>query len=281
MPDAGLTQRDYWNGEAGARWARNRRTIDAVFAPLTEALFAGARLRPDDIVLDVGCGGGDCTLAAARRIGPGGRVVAADISAPLLGIARERAATEPARSAPIAFLEADAQAHDFGDAVFTRIVSRFGVMFFDDSAAAFANLRRALMPGGRLTFLCWRPLAENAWIAVPRDVVLPMVPEPEPSPPDGPGPFRFADPAVLDGLLGLSGFRDVAIEPVERVLTLGASPEAAAFVLELGPVSRLVRDGGAALRAAAHAAVTADFAARAEAGTVSLGAACWRVSAVR
>lgn len=285
-----ITQAEYWNGEAGQRWARNQRGIDAVFAPLTAALFQAAALRPDSPVLDVGCGAGDCAIRASRELGARGRVVAADVSAPLLAVARERAATEALGGAPIAFVEADAQSHDFGSAVFEHIISRFGVMFFDDSVAAFANLRRALVPGGRLTFLCWRPLPENAWIAVPRAVVLPLVPEPAPSPPDGPGPFRFAEAEVIGDILAAAGFLDIGMEAIDRPLMLGlsgqastgAAAEAAArFVLELGPVSRLVRDGDDALRERAHAAVAADFATRAEAGGVSLGAACWLVSARR
>ena len=285
-----VTQREYWNGEAGQRWARNQRGIDAVFAPLTAALFEGAALRPDSPVLDVGCGAGDCAIRASRALGARGRVVAADVSGPLLAVARERAATDALGGAPIAFVEADAQSHDFGSAVFEHVMSRFGVMFFDDSVAAFANLRRALVPGGRLTFLCWRPLPENAWIAVPRAVVLPLVPEPEPSPPDGPGPFRFAEADVIADILAAAGFREIGVEAVDRTLTLGfsgdvatgqAAEAAARFVLELGPVSRLLRDQDDDLRARAHAAVAADFASRAEAGGVSLGAACWLVSARR
>ncbi|MBX9931718.1 MAG: methyltransferase domain-containing protein [Methylobacterium sp.] len=284
------TQREYWNGDAGERWARNQRSIDAVFAPLTEILFTGAALRPDAPVLDVGCGAGDCAIRASRVLGGRGRVVAADVSGPLLAVARERAALEALGGAPIGFIEADAQTHAFDSAVFEHVISRFGVMFFDDSVAAFANLRRALVPGGRLTFLCWRPLAENAWITVPRAVVLPLVPEPEPSPPDGPGPFRFADPEVIGGILAAAGFLDITVEPIDRDLRLGlsggaatgeAADSAARFVLELGPVSRLLRDQDDEVRERARTAVAADFARRAEAGGVQLGAACWLVSAMR
>lgn len=284
MAEPEITQAAYWNGEAGERWARHRQSLDAVFAPLTEALFAGADIRPGASILDIGCGAGDTAITAARRAGPSGRVVAADVSAPLLAVARGRAA----EGAPITWVEADAQVHDFGSARFTRAISRFGVMFFEDSVAAFANIRRALAPGGRLTMLCWRPLDANAWIAVPRAIVLPLVPEPELTPPGGPGPFRFADPEAFRGVLAAAGFREIGIEPIDRDLALGrsdggsareAAEAAAELVLELGPVSRLVREQGDAVRAAAQAAVAADFAARAERGVVSLGAACWLVSA--
>jgi SAM-dependent methyltransferase len=279
MAHGEITQAEYWNGEAGERWARNQNVLDRVFAPLTEALFAGADLRPGDGVLDIGCGAGDTAIAAARWVGAGGRVVAADVSGPLLAVARGRGIASGA--APIAWIEADAQAEDFGEAVLARAISRFGVMFFDDSVAAFANIRRALQPGGRLTFLCWRPLEANDWIAVPRATVLPLVPAPEPSPPDAPGPFRFADPDAARSVLAAAGFRDVAVEPIDRPLALGSAEAAAGVVLELGPVSRLVREQPEAVRDAARKAVAADFASRVGDGSVSLGAACWLVSARR
>lgn len=290
MADGGITQREYWNGEVGARWARNQRRIDAVFAPLTTALLDAARLRVDGSVLDIGCGAGDCAIAAARHLGARGRVVAADLSLPLLAVARERAGIEASAGAPIAFIEADAQTHDFGAAAFEHAISRFGIMFFDDSRAAFANIRKALVPGGCLTFLCWRRIEDNPWITVPRNLVLPLVPEPEPGPADAPGPFRFAEADTLDAVLAEAGFRDITVEAVDRALTLArsgdgasrAAAEAAAdFATELGPVSRLLRDQPASIRADALRRVSDDFAGRAVSGAVALDAGCWLVSARR
>lgn len=290
MADGGITQRDYWNGEVGARWARNQRRIDAVFAPLTDALFAQARLRVDSQALDIGCGAGDCAIIAARHLGARGRVVAADVSAPLLAVARERARIEASAGAPIAFLEADAETEDFGTAVFEHAISRFGVMFFSDSGAAFANIRKALVPGGHLTFLCWRRIEENPWISVPRDLVLPLVPPVEPLPPDAPGPFRFAEAEAVGAVLAQAGFLDITVEALDQPLTLArsgggtshqAAEAAADFALEIGPVSRLLRDQPAPVRAAAHERVTETFADRAVSGAISLDAACWLVSARR
>lgn len=172
-------QSDYWNGEVGQRWAAYHQALDAAFAPFTEALFAGAALDPGDRVLDIGCGAGDTALIAARRVGRSGRVTAADLSEPLLAVGRERAAREAPDAAPIEWLRADAQDHAF-EPQFDHALSRFGVMFFEDSAAAFANIRRALVTGGRLRFLCWRSMAENQWVTLARDAVLPLLPEIEP-----------------------------------------------------------------------------------------------------
>jgi SAM-dependent methyltransferase len=280
-----ITQTEYWNGEVGARWARNQAVLDAVFAPLTEALFARADLKAGDAVLDIGCGSGATTLEAARRVGPGGAVTGADISAPLLAVARSRLAGEAAGAAPVDFVEADVERTDLGR--FRQAVSRFGVMFFPDSVHAFGNVRRMLKPGGRLTFLCWRTLPENLWVSVPRAAVLPLLAEvPPPPPPDTPGPFRFADADALAALLRGAGFETVTCEALDRDVVLGradtdaeAAAAAAHVALNLGPTSHLVREAEPALRSQAESAVTEALHRHVEAGSVRLRAACWLVQA--
>ncbi|MGU3544847.1 class I SAM-dependent methyltransferase [Methylobacterium sp. A52T] len=281
----GITQAEYWNGEVGARWARNQAVLDAMFVPLTEALFARAGLAPGEAVLDIGCGAGATTLQAARRVGPGGSVTGADISAPLLAVGRDRAEAEPPGSASIRFVEADVETADLGR--FDHGVSRFGVMFFADSARAFANVRRMLRPGGRMTFLCWRPLGENPWVGVPRDAVLPLLPEvPPPPQPDTPGPFRFADADPLVALLRGTGFDAVTCDALDRDIVLGQGETDAAAVaaathvaLNLGPSSHLVREAAPDLRTRAEAAVAEALRRHAAGGAVRLRAACWLVQA--
>ncbi|MEH3061597.1 MAG: class I SAM-dependent methyltransferase [Methylobacterium radiotolerans] len=281
----GITQAEYWNGEVGTRWARNQAVLDAMFVPLTEALFARAGLAPGETVLDIGCGAGATTLEAARRVGPAGSVTGADISAPLLAVGRERAEAEAPGSASLRFVAADVETADLGR--FDHVVSRFGVMFFADSARAFANVRRMLRPGGRMTFLCWRPLAENLWVGVPRDAVLPLLPEvPPPPQPDTPGPFRFADADPLVALLRSAGFDAVTCDALDRDIVLGQGETDAAAVaaathvaLNLGPSSHLVREAAPDLRARAEAAVAAALRRHAAGGAVRLRAACWLVQA--
>ena len=276
MSNERITQAAYWNGEVGQRWARHQARLDRVFGPLTEALIARAGLAPGQAVLDIGCGAGETSLIAARAVKESCQVLGADLSRPLLDVARARAAN----GAPVAFLEADAETHDFGAGAYDRILSRFGSMFFADSRAAFANLRRALAPEGRMTLLCWQAMAANPWVTVPRAAVLPLVPEPPPPPPDAPGPFRFADPDALARLLERAGFRAVTCEGVTRLVTLGASPgEAAATATELGPVSHLLREAAPDLRERALAAVTEALDPYLDGGSVRLDAACWLVSA--
>ena len=281
----GITQAEYWNGAVGARWARNQAVLDAMFVPLTEALFARLTLRDGASVLDIGCGSGATALQVARRVGAEGLVTGADISAPLLAVARDRAAGAAPGAAPIRFIEADVETADLGR--FHQILSRFGVMFFRDSARAFANVRRMLEPGGQLTFLCWRALPENLWVSAPREAVLPLLAEiPPPPHPDTPGPFRFAEPDPLVALLRGAGFGKVTCDAVDRDIVLGrgesdaAAVEAATRVtLDLGPASHLVREAAPDLRARAEAAVAEVLRRSATAGAVQLRAACWLVQA--
>ncbi|GJD51863.1 2-methoxy-6-polyprenyl-1,4-benzoquinol methylase, mitochondrial [Methylobacterium crusticola] len=272
MPEP-ISQTEYWNGEVGERWARMQAELDRVFAPLTEDFLGRLALRPGEHALDIGCGCGETALLAAARLGLGGSVTAVDVSRPMLDRARAR----PHAGAPITWIEADAQTHPFAPR-HDLALSRFGVMFFDQSEAAFANIRRGLRGGGRLAILCWRGLAENAWVALPRAAVLTVVPEPEPMPPGSPGPFRFADPGEVAGVLARAGFAAVATQPVDHALVLGQdAAEAARFALTVGPVSALLRDLDPALRERAAEVVRA---AMPQAGPVRLAAACWLVTAV-
>ncbi|MDP4024500.1 class I SAM-dependent methyltransferase [Methylobacterium sp. NEAU 140] len=287
----GPTQAEYWNGPVGARWASNQPILDAVFAPLTEALFARADLAPGARVLDIGCGAGATTLEAAARVGAGGAVTGADISAPLLAAARARAAADLGHAgregAAIRWIEADVETADLGAGAFTAAISRFGAMFFADSTRAFANVRRMLGPGGRLTLLCWRAMADNAWVRVPREAVLPLLPEaPPPPPPDAPGPFRFAEVDGLKAALRAAGFAAITCEPVDRAVILGGGADDAAAALAaarvavgLGPASHLLREAEPALAERALAAVADALRPHAAAGAVRLGAACWLVQA--
>ncbi|GAB6841994.1 SAM-dependent methyltransferase [Methylorubrum rhodinum] len=279
MDTGNQAQIDYWNGEVGQRWAENHRALDAAFAPFTQALFATSGLAPGEHVLDIGCGAGETALRAARQVGPEGHVTGADVSEPLLDAARARAVAEPAGGAAIEWLKADVQSHAFGMR-FDHALSRFGVMFFDDSAAAFANIRASLKEGGRLRFLCWRAMAENTWVALPRTAVMPLLPDAEPPLPDAPGPFRFALRETLRPILDGAGFRDIAFEPVNRTMRVGDTPEdAAGFVVTRGPIARLLRERDPAVQEAALRTVVDLFAKLSGGGPVELGAACWLVSA--
>jgi SAM-dependent methyltransferase len=225
-------------------------------------------------VLDVGCGTGFTSLALA---GAGAKVTGLDISQPMLGLARERAAKA---GLSISFIEADASAYPFA-LEFDLIFSRFGVMFFDAPVAAFANMRKALKPGGRMSFVCWRTPPENPWASAPLMAAKPFLPEQPPPDPLAPGPFAFADAKRLEAILAQSGFSDIRIEKLDSVMTVGTDLDlAASQTLQIGPLSRAVGEVDDATRAAIVEAVCGALAKFvAPNGEITLPAACWLVAA--
>jgi SAM-dependent methyltransferase len=266
----------YWNAEAGATWAQMQDTLDRELKPLGLAAMAALAPMPGERVIDVGCGCGTTSQELAARVGPGGRVLGVDISAPQLAVAERRAEG----MANLTFAQADAQTHAFaGDA--DAIFSRFGVMFFTDPPAAFANLRSALKPGGRLGFVCWRGPLESECMSLPMMAAVAAAPElatPPGGDPFAPGPFAFADQARVRGILEGAGFKDLVIAPHDEPVSVGGLDDTVAFSLRIGVL-------GARLREAPHLrdkvvdAIRAALADRVTDGEVRLGSGTWIVTA--
>jgi SAM-dependent methyltransferase len=235
-------QVQYWNEVSGPKWVVLQATIDEQIRPLGRLAMDRAALRPGERVLDIGCGCGDTTIELARRVAPGGAVTGVDISAVMLERARQTAREQGVNAR---FERADAQTHAFPPASADVLFSRFGVMFFADPTAAFANLRRALRPSGRLAFVCWQALADNPWMLVPLGAALQVMPPPPLPAPDAPGPFAFADPERVRGILAGAGFRDIQLEPVQQTLTVGGGAGldvTVDFLLQMGPAAAALRE---------------------------------------
>ncbi|MCC6557083.1 MAG: methyltransferase domain-containing protein [Polyangiaceae bacterium] len=244
----------HWNEIAGPAWVAAHEMITAQIRPLGEIAMARAAFAPGERVIDVGCGCGETTLEIARRVGASGEVLGIDVSAPMLERAVQAAAGTPCAR----FEAADAQTIDLPAGSFDALYSRFGVMFFSDPRAAFANLRRALRPGARLVFVCWRSAMENPWMLTPMRAVMQHIPF-QPPDPSAPGPFAFADGGKVRGILEGAGFSGVALEPVDMPLTVGgpgADLEAVVgFLLRMGPARAAVAGAPEEARAAAARAV--------------------------
>jgi len=154
------------------------------------------------------------------------------------------------------------------------------VMFFRNSDEAFTNIRRGMRPGGRLCFVCWQPLIKNAWVTLPRDIALRHVPPPEPPNPDDPGPFAFADPAKVEGILGRAGFSDAAMTPYDTTMYhLGSVEEVTHFMIYFGPASRLLEEADNDVKTTVEAEVRAEIAARHDGEGVAFPAAVWVATA--
>src|SRR5581483_11483592 len=186
---ANREQAEYWNGHEAAHWVAHEERYEAMLAPFSRRLVAAAGISPWDRMLDIGCGCGATTRSAGHRA-VDGEVVGVDLSRQLLDRAEERAREEGL--AHVRFEQADVQVHRFADGWFDVAVSRFGVMFFADPVAAFANVVRALRPGGRLAFACWAEPLANEWIVVPGAAAVEHVSVAADGDPEAPGPFSLA-----------------------------------------------------------------------------------------
>jgi ubiquinone/menaquinone biosynthesis C-methylase UbiE len=274
---------EYWNGEAGSNWSERDDQMSAMLRPLGAEAIERAAPEAGEWVLDIGCGCGDTTVELAWAVGSSGGALGVDISAPMLVTANQKidSLAEELRDG-ITFKLADASSHDFAPATFDLLFSRFGVMFFADPAAAFANMRGALKPGGRLTFLCWGPVDQNDWIMVPMKAARAHLPPPEPMEPGAPGPFAFADTAYVTKILQTAGFTDIDFEATEPTMKMGDGESLDAsveFFMELGPVSGGLVDQPESVRNAVRESVLAAVSDRYLDGYVQLPGKCWLVTA--
>jgi SAM-dependent methyltransferase len=233
-------QIEYWNATAGETWAQFQEQLDYQIAPLgLEALRVLAAVKGERVI-DIGCGCGQTSLDLATRVGTEGRVVGVDISTPMLEVARRRPL--PESSARPEFHQVDAQSGDLGRAFFDAAFSRFGVMFFSDPVAAFANIRASLKVHGRLGFVCWRPLQENPWMKAPLDAALPFLPPIPPLDPVAPGPFAFADAGRVRSILLDAGFTSVRIDPFDTRIGGGDIAQTLKLAFRVGPLGSALRE---------------------------------------
>lgn len=273
---ANADQIEYWNGPPGEKWVKNQQVMDASLASATTALLSLAAIQPGERVLDIGCGTGQTSLLAADAVGEGGDVLGVDVSRQLLALARRRAEGR----ANITFIEADAATYAFTPDR-DLMMSRFGVMFFDDPTGAFANLRKAAKPSGRFAFICWRPVAENEYAAMPFEIAKPLMPPLPPADPYAPGPFAMSDPDRLRTILTGAGFSDIAIAKHDGLMPMGKTAEEAGIqATSLGPTARALRRFEPDVSGRVLAAVTEAFRSYPKTdGVIHCRIACWLVSA--
>jgi len=249
MSDAtrvGAVTKEAWQDASGQKWARQQERTDAQLGPLGLLAIQALDARGGERVLDVGCGAGQTLLQLAERVAPDGWVTGLDVSGPLVEQARQRVTRTGQDRIDVVL--GDAETMRLPPPAYDALFSRFGVMFFQDPAAAFANLAAALRPGARLSFLCWQSLQRNPWAFEPLQAVRSLAPDQpalEMLSSDKPGPFRFADPDLVRGYLTRAGLRDIAIAPHETPMLIGGArtvDEAVDFAMEIGPAARFVSE---------------------------------------
>jgi SAM-dependent methyltransferase len=277
MSDENRKQIDYWNGRQGERWVAHQESLDRVWRPVGDAVIERAAPLRGERVIDIGCGCGGMALELVARVGPTGSVVGIDVSGPMLARARERALSQGASN--LEFVQSDASTHRFaGNA--DLAFSRAGVMFFADPVAAFTNLRRALRPGGRTVFVCFRDRELNTWMTVPLSAAASVVGAEAPAPPHEPGPFALSDEGRLRAILQGAGFVGTLCEPLDHDLVLGADVALAAdFSIHAGPTARVLADANTEIRERVRDVVMQSLSRYASSTGVSLRAATWVVKA--
>jgi SAM-dependent methyltransferase len=248
--------------------------LERQLAPLGRRALEALAPRAGENIVDIGCGGAETTLELARAIAPDGTVVGIDLSAAVLAFAR-RAAKGCER---VRFVRADAQMFPFEPASFDAAFSRFGVMFFADPIAAFVNIRRSLRPSGRLAFVCWRTLEENALDIVPLRAASAHVPPQGAHATNAPGPFAFANADRVRHILEGAGFEQIEIAARDEQVGSGDLDTMLAVCSRLGALGKIFRENSE-LRAAALPAVRSALAAHDGPGGVRLNAATWVVTA--
>ena len=263
-----------WNGPAGRAWVATQGLLDRVFQPFEDRLVEAVAARRPRNVLDVGCGAGATTLAVARALGPGGHATGIDISEPMIAAAQARAGNH------VSFVRADAQTHTFAPAGFDMVISRFGVMFFDDPVHAFENLRRATADEAELRFAAWRGPEENPFMTTAERAAAPLLPNLPPRQPGQPGQFAFAHPQRIDQILRESGWAHIDIQPLDVYCTF-PEPDLVTYFTRLGPVGLALGEVDDLTRQKVIETLRAAFSPYLDGNQVHFLAACWMVSARR
>jgi SAM-dependent methyltransferase len=279
-PPEGTAASD-WAAARGEKWLAQLSGMEGMLAPVDEPLIRALRLDAPLRIAEIGCGGGGTALEILRRAPAGSVVHGFDISPALIEVARRRSGPE---QRALAFEMADMATLTPPQEPYDRLVSRFGIMFFDDAPAAFANLARWLAPGGRFAFAAWGPTADNPWMTSVRDAAAEVVEIPTPDP-EAPGAFRYAEAEKLLALLARAGFGELEVRDWRGLLPLGGGlppTEAAAFALaSFASFGELLAEAGEKALTRARQSLTAGFARHQQDGVVRMDARLHIVTGAR
>jgi SAM-dependent methyltransferase len=265
-----------WDTAEGVFWAEEAELFEHSLHRYDDALLRAAGIRDGDQVLDIGCGSGSVTRAAAWLAGSG-TVLGVDLSSPMLTVADKSAAAVGLTH--VSFAQADAQVHAFPDGAFDVVVSRTGTMFFADQLAAFKNIARATKPGGRLALLSWQAAPRNEWFTAFTTALSAGRELPSP-PPDAPSPFAQADPDRVSRILVEAGFATPEFQPIEEPMYFGPDvPTAERFVL--GVLGWLLTPLDAPTRDTALEALRASLKAHQTPDGIAYGSSAWLISSQR
>lgn len=270
-----MNQSQIWNGTGGQGWVMSQSLLDHMFQPFEDLLVDAVSVASPRHVLDVGCGTGATTVAIARRLDGDSSCVGIDISQPMIAAARARAEKDGVTAS---FICADAETHGFDAASIDMIVSRFGVMFFNDPVRAFANLRGAAANRASLRCIAWRSPAENPFMIAAEQAAERLLPGVSRRVPSEPGQFGFADPDHVRRILTASGWRGIDIAPIEAPCVFPASA-LELYVSTMGPVGRSLQGADDDTKMKVMQATRPAFDPYLHGTEIRFTAACWIIDA--
>ena len=232
-------QFEFWNEGIGQWWVDEDESMNERLSILTEELFLKSNIKKDDKVLDIGCGGGQTTFEVSEMVGENGYVLGADISKILLDLAKSKYAS----TKNLEFKYCDVQNYKFRENSFNKVISRFGVMFFENPIEAFKNIYNSLQEGGSLNFVCWTNVMENEFFTDPTNIIIRHLNKDFPEITRSPGPLAFSEEKYINEILSNSGFKNIKVEKVYSLITTNDSPEKnGELLLSIGLGGRLLAD---------------------------------------
>ena len=234
-----VEQSEYWNEKSGPKWVKNEDALNERLSILTKELFSRAKIKKSDKVLDIGCGGGDTTFRVSKLLADEGHVVGADISHTLLNHAKSKFSNFDSMK----FMHCDAQNYSFDENYFDKVISRFGVMFFENPYEAFKNIFGSIRIKGSLNFVCWTNLMENEFITEGMDIITKYTQKVLPEVTKDPGPFAFSDREYVNEVLQSAGFKNINIDKVyTSISTRDSAEQDAELLLGIGPRARILSE---------------------------------------
>ena len=232
-------QFEFWNEGIGKKWVEEDDSMNERLSILTKELFLRSNINRNDKILDIGCGGGQTTFEASEMVGENGYVIGADISKILLDLAKSKYAN----TKNLEFKYCDVQNYEFRENSFNKVISRFGVMFFENPIEAFKNIYNSIQEGGSLNFVCWTNVMENEFFTDPTNIIIRHLNKEFPEITRAPGPLAFSEADYVKEILVSSQFKNVKVEKVYSSISTNDSAEKDGdLLLKLGLGGRLLAD---------------------------------------
>ena len=232
-------QYDYWNSGIGQKWVKEDNALNERFSILTKEFFARANINKNEKVLDIGCGGGITSFEASKLVGKDGYVLGADISEILLDLANKNFSNIE----NLEFKYCDVQNYNFKKNIFSKVISRFGVMFFENPIVAFKNIYNSIQYGGSLHFVCWTNVLENEFFTAAANIIIKHLNKEFPQVTRAPGPFAFSEKKYVKQILNASGFKNIKVDKIyTSISTYDDSKKDGELLFNIGLAGRLLAE---------------------------------------